>query len=211
MVNNKKQSQSQLIQKYYQFQSSIYDLTRWSFLFGRKKVFTLLPQNFSPKEIIEIGCGTGKNLITLAEKFPHAHIIGVDISQDMLEIAKKKTAHLPNISLSKKPYCSGIPTPNAPDLILFSYMLTMVNSQYAQFILQAFKDLRKGGKIAIIDFHSSRNTWFKKHMKNHHVRMEGHMDELLHKMFQPIHFKKHNAYGGIWKYFFFIGEKTKGY
>lgn len=199
--------QNQNIQGYYQFQSTIYDATRWAFLFGRNQILDYVPFNEQPKEIIEVGCGTGRNLKMLHNKYPKAHITGIDVSSDMLGIASKKTQNNSLITLEERTYCNGTPVEKAPDLVLFSYVLTMINPQYSDCIIQAYKDLKRGGKIAVVDFHSTPNTWFKKHMQGHHVRMEGQLDELLQKMFKTLHFKTHKAYGGLWNYFYFVGEK----
>jgi S-adenosylmethionine-diacylgycerolhomoserine-N-methlytransferase len=39
--------------------------------------------------VLEIGCGTGRNLIALAEIYPSAQLYGIDISSEMLETAKR--------------------------------------------------------------------------------------------------------------------------
>ncbi|MEM1357475.1 MAG: methyltransferase domain-containing protein, partial [Bacteroidota bacterium] len=73
------------LSQYYQFQSRIYDLTRWSFLFGRKHLLASLPfRPTEPLQILEVGCGTGHNLLRLAKKYPEAEITGIDLSTDML-------------------------------------------------------------------------------------------------------------------------------
>lgn len=199
--------QQQTIKHYYQFQSTIYDLTRWSFLFGRKKIMELVPLESSPKSIIEVGCGTGHNIAQLAKRFPDSQIIGLDVSTNMLEIARNKIASNPKVSLVEKAYANGSTQVKPTDLILFSYVLTMINPQYPEFIKQAYEDLNPGGKIAVVDFHSSKHRWFKKHMANNHVRMEGHLDGLLKSTFKPLHFEVKSVYGGLWSYFYFVGEK----
>lgn len=42
-----------------------------------------------PKSIIDIGCGPGNSTRVLAERFPHAHIIGADNSPQMIEQARR--------------------------------------------------------------------------------------------------------------------------
>jgi malonyl-ACP O-methyltransferase BioC len=44
-----------------------------------------------PKRILDIGCATGENTLRLATQFPHAEIIGIDASEEM--IAKAKRIH----------------------------------------------------------------------------------------------------------------------
>ena len=45
---------------------------------------------FKPKEILELGCGTGNYTLLLRKKFKNAKIYAVDISQRMLQVAEKK-------------------------------------------------------------------------------------------------------------------------
>nr|WP_287520735.1 class I SAM-dependent methyltransferase [Okeania sp. SIO2C2] len=40
--------------------------------------------------ILELGCGTGELSLKLLDKYPNAHILGVDYSPRMLEFAKTK-------------------------------------------------------------------------------------------------------------------------
>lgn len=47
-----------------------------------------------PKEIIDIGCGTGNSTNVLKIRFPHAHIIGADNSPDMIAKAKENYPEL---------------------------------------------------------------------------------------------------------------------
>ena len=203
-------SSSQTIRSYYEFQSTIYDATRWSFLFGRREVIDNLSFQKIPKHIVEIGCGTGHNLRRLAAKFPDTQVTGIDVSNDMLSTAQKKLSKYPNIRLIEKAYTSELaPFETAPDAVLFSYVLSMINPHYARTIIKAYDDLAPGGKIAVVDFHSSKVEWFKKHMANNHVRMDAHLDTTLQMGFQPIQFDIRKAYAGLWNYFVFIGEKKE--
>jgi S-adenosylmethionine-diacylgycerolhomoserine-N-methlytransferase len=200
--------QNRTIATYYQFQSRIYDLTRWSFLFGRNKVVDALPfpllADFS---VLEVGCGTGYNLRRLARRYPNAQLSGMDLSTDMLEIAEKNTRVFQDrITLRQAPYGDD-PIPTRPDVILFSYALTMINPQWEQLIHQAYHDLAPGGFIAVADFHDSQFSWFRRHMSNHHVRMDGHLLPVLQDLFTPDQQLIKSAYLNTWRYFIFIGKK----
>lgn len=50
------------------------------------------------RDILEIGCGTGFLTELLAEKFPRARILAVDISPQMIEAARKKLVLYPEIT-----------------------------------------------------------------------------------------------------------------
>jgi len=78
------------VSSYYKVHSKIYDLTRWSILFGRDRLLEVIPNDFQPERILDLGCGTGKHLVKLAERFPDAKIIGVDASKEMLNKASVK-------------------------------------------------------------------------------------------------------------------------
>lgn len=43
--------------------------------------------------ILDVGCGSGYKSLMLAEANPSAHIIGVDISQESIDLAQKRLAH----------------------------------------------------------------------------------------------------------------------
>ncbi len=56
------------MRRYYRWQSVIYDLTRWTFLFGRNEMLNRLPirNDLKTMRLVEVGCGTGRNLKRLA-------------------------------------------------------------------------------------------------------------------------------------------------
>ncbi len=208
MIAKDSLAQNQIIRNYYQFQSTIYDATRWAFLFGRHEIIDRFTFDQTPEHLVEVGCGTGINVKKMAAQFPEAEITGIDVSADMLDKAQKKMEGNPKVKLLEKAYAVGPSAfEKAPDLFLFSYALTMINPQYGDLIRQAHTDLRPGGRIAVVDFHSCEVPWFKKHMEGHHVRMEGHLDPVLEEYFKPLYSEVRKAYGGLWNYFLFVGEK----
>ena len=93
------------------------------------------------------------------------------------------------------------------DLVLFSYSLTMMNPGWQEAIDAAFNDLASGGFIAATDFHNSPLPFFKRWMGVNHVRMDGHIVPELEQRFKAKEHHINNAYGGIWQYFMFVGEK----
>lgn len=197
------------IQQYYQFQSRIYDLTRWSFLFGRSEVIRLFPFDEQDSfHLLEIGCGTGRNLAQAAARFPQARFTGLDVSRDMLDIAGRRFEGNDRVELLEMPYASGqYHWTGRLDAILFSYALTMINPQWESLLHQAAADLKPGGIIAVADFHDSRRPWFKRHMSGHHVRMDAHLTPVLQELFSTHFLSVRRAYFGVWSYFIFVGAK----
>jgi S-adenosylmethionine-diacylgycerolhomoserine-N-methlytransferase len=203
------QDQNSRMQNYYQLQSRIYDLTRWTFLFGRKEIIRRLPfDRNAAVSILEVGCGTGFNLRRLAAHFPNAKLTGLDVSEDMLQIARKNLKNK-NVELFHGPYQKGDSSFSGKvDAILFSYSLTMINPQWKDLIQQAYEDLNPGGIVALVDFHNSPLPFFKRHMGNHHVRMDSHLLPELKETFSPISESVKNAYLGFWQYVLFVGKKA---
>jgi S-adenosylmethionine-diacylgycerolhomoserine-N-methlytransferase len=202
--------QNSTMQRYYKLQSKIYDATRWSFLFGRNQIIREIPLDSQGSwNILEVGCGTGYNLINLAKRFPNAKLTGLDVSTDMVELSKKNTlAFGERVNVLEQPYTLGDTAWNGQlDLVLFSYSLTMINPHWKDLILQAKADLKPGGYVAVTDFHDSRNLWFKKHMANNHVRMDSHLTPLLSQEFTPVVNLVKLAYLGVWEYMVFVGRK----
>ena len=203
-------TQNQTMRRYYRLQSKIYDATRWTFLFGRKRILQMFPfPDTANIHILEVGCGTGYNLSRMAQIFPNARLTGMDVSADMIALSKKNTrAYADRVTLLEKPY---MPDETAftgkVDVILFSYSLTMINPQWKDLILKAKADLKPGGAIAVVDFHDSRFGWFKRHMGNNHVRMDSHLLPLLQTEFDSLVEEVKSAYGGIWEYVLFVGRK----
>ena len=75
----------------YQYQRYIYNATRKYYLLGRDRLLNEL-QPDDGSTVLEIGCGTGRNLIHAARRCPNARFVGFDISHVMLETARTSIA-----------------------------------------------------------------------------------------------------------------------
>jgi S-adenosylmethionine-diacylgycerolhomoserine-N-methlytransferase len=196
---------------YYRLHARFYDVTRWSFLFGRTEIIRKVAQISKPKRILEIGCGTGKNLLTLHEFFPQATIEGLNLSADMLNIARKKTASAGEfIRLSHQIYDAPIfqsSTRNTFDLLLFSYSLSMINPGFEDVLQFAVADLSSQGLIAVVDFNDSQFAWFRHWMGVNQVRMDHQLIPVLTETFTPLIRDVKPAYLGLWTFFYFLGQK----
>ena len=73
----------------YARQRHIYDITRKYYLLGRDRLIAQLDVRVGGT-VLEVGCGTGRNLIAVARKFPSARLYGLDISEAMLVTARAK-------------------------------------------------------------------------------------------------------------------------
>jgi ubiquinone/menaquinone biosynthesis C-methylase UbiE len=138
------------ITRYYRFHARIYDLTRWSFLRGRETLMRRVAARFSPTRILEVGCGTGKNLLYLGRRFPQAKLWGLDLSADMLSVAQRKLHNLlPRLTLIHAAYDRPLAPEPQFDLVIFSYALSMFNPGWKEALTTAACDLVTGGALAV--------------------------------------------------------------
>ena len=195
------------LERYYRWHARIYDATRWSFLFGRTDLVERVAALQTPGSILEIGCGTGRNLARLARRFPQARLTGLDLSPAMLARARRGLEPFgERIELLHQAYVRPLHDEPRFDLIVLSYCLSMIDPGWEQVIASARQDLRPPGLLAVVDFHDSNRPAFRRWMGVNHVRMEGHLLPELRARFQPLDSAVHPAYGGLWRYFHFVGK-----
>jgi SAM-dependent methyltransferase len=65
-----------LMDRMYRRQRYIYDLSRKFYLLGRDEAISRLRPAPGDK-VLEIGCGTGRNLVKLAQTYPEARLFGL--------------------------------------------------------------------------------------------------------------------------------------
>lgn len=152
----------------YRLTRHVYDATRKYYLLGRDRLIAQLKPSDN-EIIIEVGCGTARNLIKMQETYPNADFYGLDASDEMLKTARKslekKEINLPLaqgyaqnyepkklFGLSKK-----------PDKIVFSYALSII-PPWRDSVDHAVDLLKKGGEIHIVDFGGQDGLprWFRK-------------------------------------------------
>lgn len=199
--------QQRALERYYRRQAGIYDLTRWSFLRGREALVQRVGALLTPSRILEVGCGTGKNLAYLGRLYPQADLWGLDLSADMLGVARKKLQNLDDrLTLIQASYDGPVVAEPSFDLVMFSYALSMFNPGWEQALAAAEQDLTPGGACAVVDFHDSNSPIFKHWLALNHVRLDGHLLPGLKNRFPRHEAFIRPAYAGLWSYFLFIGR-----
>ena len=78
-----------LMDRMYRYQRYIYDVTRKPYLLGRDRVISDINVR-GDMAVLEIGCGTGRNLVKVVDAYPKARCYGIDISSEMLQTAHEK-------------------------------------------------------------------------------------------------------------------------
>ena len=155
----------QRMNRIYKYLRHVYDASRKYYLLGRDKLIAELGGR-PGEHVIEVGCGTARNLIKLQYTYPHTHFYGVDASDEMLKTAannlKNMNCDIPirqGLAQDFDPVALfGIQT---PDRIVFPYALSMI-PQWQAPIDHALALLPSGGEIAVVDFGGQEGLprWF---------------------------------------------------
>lgn len=157
-----------LMNRIYGRQQYFYDASRKYYLLGRDRLI----RNLCPPAggtVLEIGCGTGRNLIAAARRYPSAHFYGVDISTVMLETAHRTIAaadlgHRITLAHADATDFSGsaLFMISRFDRVFFSFSLSMI-PPWEKSIANAMNHLMPGGQLHVVDFgdQSDLPKWFR--------------------------------------------------
>ena len=96
--------------------------------------------------VIDVGCGTGNMLLMLKKTFDFAHIYGMDLSSEMLSIAKDKVLGLIAICDSATSLREHFSEPTA-DLLLIHFLFAYV--EYRKLLDSTLSVVKKGGLLSI--------------------------------------------------------------
>ncbi len=139
------------LNRYYGVSRFFYDATRKYYLFGRDTVLRDLAADRGWRRLVEVGPGTGRNLVRLARARPDARLGGIEASDAMLAHARKRCpwAKLDHGFAENAPLADLLG--DRPDRILFSYCLSMVRDRAAA-IANARSALVPEGEVIVVDF-----------------------------------------------------------
>jgi S-adenosylmethionine-diacylgycerolhomoserine-N-methlytransferase len=157
-----------LMDRIYAQQRHIYDLTRRYFLLGRD---TLIAELRPPSSgaILEIGCGTGRNLIAAARTYPDAALYGLDVSSAMLSTAR---ANIRRAGLESRIVLAlgdaarfdafSLFRRKTFDRAFFSYSLSMI-PPWREALARTLDNVEPtGGRLLVVDFGGQEHLplWF---------------------------------------------------
>lgn len=159
--------------KMYRHQRYFYDLTRKYYLLGRDRLLREM-RVADGENVLEIGCGTARNLIILAKKRGGAHFYGLDASAEMLKTAQRKAdaKHLENITLKTAladefRFDETFGLTQKFDACFFSYAVSII-PPWKESIENALENLKPGKSLYIVDFYDQKNlpAWFQKMLQS---------------------------------------------
>jgi len=171
----------------YKYQRHIYDITRKYYLFGRDRAIEGL--HVPPQaSLLEVGCGTGRNMLLAHKRYPTAKLYGLDISAEMLVSAR---ANFSGKSVTPDFRVADATNFKAEefgvqgfDRILISYAVSMI-PDWESAIDAALAALAPNGSLHIVDFGQQERLprWFGNMLKawltRFHVTPRPNLHEVL--------------------------------
>ncbi|WPZ13025.1 class I SAM-dependent methyltransferase [Nitratireductor rhodophyticola] len=150
----------------YRRQRHIYDLTRKYYLLGRDGLIGGLsvPEGGA---VLELGCGTGRNLALVSDHYPKARLFGLDISQEMLSTARRRMEREGIDARLAKGDASSFDAEALFgqarfDRVFISYSLSMI-PPWRETIAAGLDCVAPGGSLHIVDFGRQERLpgWFR--------------------------------------------------
>lgn len=147
------------MERMYRPQRLIYDLTRKWYLLGRDRAVDAIAAR-PDERVLEIGCGTGRNLVRLGRRCPGVLLCGVEPARSMLERAERQLAAAGFGPRARLVYGTaetlepmrdfGV---DAFDHVLASYCLSIIEDPLPA-LERALSVLAPGGTLHVVDFGS---------------------------------------------------------
>lgn len=157
-----------LMNRIYRRQRHVYDATRKYYLLGRDRLIAELGARPGDR-VLEIGCGTGRNLILAAERYRDASLFGIDVSTEMLQSAIEAIGRAGLASRVRVAHADATAFDPAAlfgvahfDHIFISYSLSMI-PPWQDVLGRALDRLAPGGKLHVVDFGGQAGLprWFR--------------------------------------------------
>lgn len=97
-----------------------------------------------PRLVVDVGCGPGNSTALLVERFPHATVVGLDASPDMLRKARER---LPQHTFVKADIAAWSPEPGTD--LLFSNAVMQWLPDHTTVLRRLLEALAPGGVLAV--------------------------------------------------------------
>lgn len=130
--------------------ASTYDHDEWGLLSGARAVaFRQIGSHLSPgqvHDVLDLAVGTGESLVEMKQRFPDAALHGIDLSEEMLRIARDKLsfdAVHDDVANVGEHFSS-----NSMNLVLMHFLTTFVNG--AEVVANTAGLLQAGGYYSIV-------------------------------------------------------------
>ena len=147
----------------YRFYAPFYDCIFGAVLEPGRRALAQCVERLQPASLLEVGVGTG---LTLGRYPAATRIVGIDLSQDMLAVARARATRLAGFNISLEAMnAEALTFPDgAFDCVVLPYVLS-VTPHPEQLLAEARRVCRKDGTILIVNhFKGSRFWWLLEHI-----------------------------------------------
>lgn len=163
MENSSKELSRKEIWKMFDAISTTYDKVNLILSFGIDRVWRKTLAEHLPKEssldVLDCATGTGDQLFSILQKNPSWKGIGIDLSQEMLEIAKKKNVKKGLEMKANFQVASALDLPFPDDS--FAAVTISFGIRNVENVVEALTEMRRvllpGGTILILEFSLPKN------------------------------------------------------
>lgn len=128
--------------------------------------------------LLDMGCGTGGALFTVAEAYPNAFLNGIDISPEMLNIAQTRLSNISDVTLINDNLETIDIQDSKYDVVINFFVLHHILDQ-ERFLKNLIKGTKTGGDIFIADYAIDTIPML--------------MGEIFWRLFLPSHYKAYSS------------------
>jgi demethylmenaquinone methyltransferase/2-methoxy-6-polyprenyl-1,4-benzoquinol methylase len=152
------ESPKKLVPKFFEKTAKSYDKVVFCATFGKdnywkKEILRKIP---SVNKVLDLACGTGILTRLIADTNPNAKIIGIDIMQSYLDVAKTNSQNYDNITFLNQD-AEKLELDSKFDCITSSYLPKYCDAE--TLVKACIKHLKNNGKIVFHDFTYPKNRF----------------------------------------------------
>ncbi len=144
--------------------ASRYDFATRAMSLGRdaawkRQLVATLPQLPAPT-CVDLACGTGDIAFLLAEKYPAGRVVGIDLTEPMLELARQR-CNSDSIEFVRQDMGATDFPDESVDIVTGGYAVRNA-AELHQAFMEINRILKPGGLVALLDFSKPPSPWFQR-------------------------------------------------